>query len=74
MERWFKLEFKEIPRTWTKKQWKEACRFQRTLTREMHKTMDKEAIDREIATSISDLLMFGTCIVNNPLDIPPEIE
>jgi hypothetical protein len=40
MERWFKLEFREIPRTWTKKQWKEVCHFQRTIAREMHSVIN----------------------------------
>jgi hypothetical protein len=72
MERWFKIEFKEIPRTWTKKQWKEVCHFQRTLAREMHKNIDKKKLDEEISKATSDLAIFGVCIVkNNPLDISP---
>ena len=66
MERWFSLELNKIPRTWTKKQWKDASRWIRTVESELHKYIDKEALDKEISKTTCDLAIFGVSLTTHP--------
>jgi hypothetical protein len=68
---WFGIELKDIPRRFSRGQWKEMNHWIRLTARNFRHAPNRRAVDKEIHSMAKDSIHFFG-LYNNPLDIYAE--